>query len=57
MSVVAKVLEFLFLDRLQLIFMEAGLPHVNQSAYRKAVSCADAIFAIQEIVARPTEGI
>ena len=51
-SMVAKVLEFLFLERLQLVFMEAGLPHVNQSAYRKAVSCADAIFATQEIIAR-----
>ena len=55
-SVVAKVLEFLLLDRLQLVFMEAGLPHMNQSAYRKAVSCADAIFATQEIVARYLRG-
>ena len=36
-SVVAKVLEFLVLERLQPVFMEAGLPHVNQSGYRKAV--------------------
>ena len=55
-SVVAKVLEFLFLERLRLVFMEAGLPHVNQSAYRKVVSCADAIFATQEIVARYLRG-
>ena len=57
-SMVAKVLEFLFLKRLQLhvVFMEAGLPHVNQSAYRKAVSCADAIFATQEIKARYLRG-
>ena len=47
-SMVAKVLEFLILERLQSVFLEAGLPHVNQSAYRKAVSCADAIFATQE---------
>ena len=32
-SVVAKVLEFLFLERLRIVFMEAGLPHVYQSAY------------------------
>ena len=37
-SMVSKVLEFLLLERLDLLFMEAGLPHVNQSAYRKAVS-------------------
>ena len=56
MSVVAKVLEFMFLERLQPVFMEAGLPHVNQPAYRKAVSCADAIFATQEIVVRYLRG-
>ena len=38
-SMVSKVLEFLLLERLELVFMEADLPHVNQSAYRKAVSC------------------
>ena len=32
--------------------MEAGLPHPNQSAYRKRVSCADAIFASQEVISR-----
>ena len=31
--------------------MEASLPHVKQSAYRKAVSSADAIFATQQFVA------
>ena len=55
-SMVAKVLEFLVLQRLQPVFMEAGLPHVNQSAYRKAVSCANAIFATQEIIARYLRG-
>ena len=55
-SMVAKVLKFLFLERLQLVFMGAGLPLVNQSAYRKAVSCADAIFATQEIIARYLRG-
>ena len=33
-SMVAKVLEFLVLDRLESIFVDAGLPHINQSAYR-----------------------
>ena len=37
-SMLSKVLEFLLLKRLELVFMEAGLPHINQSAYRKAVS-------------------
>ena len=45
-SMVAKVLEFLLLQRLELVFLEDGLPHINQSAYRRAVSCKDAVFAI-----------
>ena len=36
--------------------MEANVPHVNQSAYRKKVSCADAIFATQEVIARYLNG-
>ena len=46
-SMVAKVLEFLLLQRLELVFLEAGLPHINQSAYRRSVSCEDAVFATQ----------
>jgi len=42
-STIAKVLEFLILGRLEAVFSEAGIPHVNQTAYRKKVSCADAI--------------
>ena len=55
-SMVSKVLEFLLLGRLELLFMEACLPHVNQSTYRKAVSCDDAIFATQEVVANYLRG-
>ena len=33
-SMFSKVLEFLLLDRLESIFVDAGLPHINQSAYR-----------------------
>ena len=55
-SMVAKVLEFLVLERLQMIFLEANLPHINQTAYRKSVSCADAIFATQEVIARYMRG-
>jgi len=54
-SIIAKVLEFLLLERLECVFVEAGLPHVNQSAYRRAVSCADAIFATQEVIAKVSE--
>ena len=32
--------------------MEAGVPHPNQSAYRKRVSCAEVIFATQEVINR-----
>ena len=55
-SIIAKVLEFLLLERLECVFVEAGLPHVNQSAYRRAVSCADAIFAMQEVIAKYLRG-
>ena len=51
-STIAKVLEFLNLGRLEAVFSEAGIPHVNQTAYRKKVSCADAILATQEVIAR-----
>ncbi len=45
-SMVAKVLEFLLLDILEMVFLEADLsiPHVNQTVYRKLVSRADVIF-------------
>ena len=33
------------------MFLEADLPHVNQAAYRRSVSCADAIFTTQEVMA------
>ena len=55
-SMVAKVLEFLVLERLQVVFDEADLPHIIQTAYRKSVSCADAIFATQEVIARYLRG-
>ena len=55
-SMVAKVLEFLLLERLDMVFMEAGLPHINQTAYRHRVSCEDAVFATQEFVAKYLRG-
>ena len=51
-SVISKILESLSLDRLESLFMEAGLPYPNKSAYRKGVSCADVIFATQEVINR-----
>ena len=48
----AKVLEFLVLGRLAAVFTDVGVPHINQTAYSKKVSCADAVFAIQEVIAK-----
>ncbi len=41
-SIVAKVLEFLLVDILEMVSLEADLSisHVNQTVYRKLVSCA-----------------
>ena len=36
-SVISKVLETLILNRFEPLFMDAGVPHPNQSAYRKSV--------------------
>ena len=50
-SAVSKVLETLLLARLQMSLTEANIPHLNQSAYCKRVSCAVTAFATQEIIA------
>ena len=55
-SMVGKVLEFLLLKECGWVFFEENLPHVNQTAYQKSVSCADAIFATQEVIARYVRG-
>ena len=49
-SVIFKVLELLLKNRMESFLSNAGLLHPNQSAYRKGVSCADAIFATQESI-------
>ena len=46
----AKVLESLIHGRLSDVLAESGLPHTNQTAYQKNVSCAEAIFSTLEIV-------
>ena len=51
-SILSKVLKFLILDRLHDLLEVAGIPHINQTAYRRKVSCADAIFATQEVIAK-----
>ena len=52
-SVIAKVL---VLERLQPFLLEVGIPHRNQTAYQRAISCADAIFFTQETIARYMRG-
>ena len=39
--------EVLLLDKL-----ESNIPHQSQSAYKKKISCADAILATQEVISR-----
>ena len=51
-SVLAKLLEYLILERLNVVLLESGVPHVNQTAYRRHVGCADAIFVTQETIAK-----
>ena len=46
----AKVLEALTLTRLQCHFLERNIPHPNQTAYRKGVSCAEVIFSTMEVI-------
>ena len=51
-SVIFKILERLILDRLEPVYSGGGIPHPNQSAYRKEISCGDAIFATLETLIR-----
>ena len=37
--------------------MEAGLPHINQTAYRHAVSCEDTVFATQKLLLNISERV
>ena len=54
-SVIAKVLESLVLARLRDHLTERGIPHPNQTAYRKRVSCAEAIFSTLEVVSQHSQ--
>ena len=56
-SMVAKVLKFLLLQRLESIFLEAGLPHIKLTRLlTEGVSCGDAVFATQEVIAKYLRG-
>ena len=54
--VLAKMLEMLVLGQMGDLLWEAGIPHINQTVYQRRVSCADAIFATQEAIARYVRG-
>ena len=49
-SVTMKVFEYAILDRILPLLQENGHPSVLQTAYRKHISCQDAIFATQEAI-------
>ena len=51
-STLSKVLELVLLQRMELTLREAGIPHLNQTAYRKNASCVDGIFSTQEAILR-----
>ena len=50
--VLTKVLESLILNRLRDVLLEKGIPHLNQTGYRRKVSCAEAIFVTVETVSQ-----
>ena len=54
-SVFAKVLESLLLTRLQCHLTSRGVPHTNQTAYRRGISCAEAIFSTMEVISMYSE--
>ena len=51
-SVIAKTFEYLFLDRMLPVLSDNYVPHLNQTAYQRRVSCADATFSCQEIISK-----
>ena len=51
-SALAKILESLVLSHLRSHLTERGIPHLNQTAYREKVSCAEAIFSTLEVVSQ-----
>ena len=51
-SVIAKTFEHLLLDRMLPILSDNCAPHVNQTAYQRGVSSADASFSCQETISK-----
>ena len=49
-SIMAKTLEIVILNRMSPFLDEIGFPDMNQTAYPKFISCADAIFSSQEVL-------
>ena len=47
-SVIAKLYELIILDRIHPVLDSLNLPDSLQTAYRKGLSCSDAIFTTQE---------
>ena len=51
-SVFAKTLELLLLDRMFSILRDRNIPQLTQTAYQCGVSCADTTFACQETISK-----
>ena len=47
-STIAKLLEYIILERMKPILLEFNSPHFLQTTYQRGVSCGNAIFATQE---------
>ena len=48
--VLSKLLDTLILGRLLPVFEDLNIPNINQTGYRKHVSCTDAIFTTTEVL-------
>ena len=49
-SVIAKTLEVILLKRMSPILDELSYRDINQTAFQRGISCADAIFSTQEVL-------
>ena len=49
-SVIAKTFEIVILNRMSPVLDRLGFPDINQTAFQKGISCADAIFSTQEVL-------
>ena len=50
--ILAKVLERLFLNRLEPLLWEKSIPHNNQTGFVKKASCSEAIFSSYEMLSK-----